>query len=70
MENKRKFKAKRKHTHLKPKKYISSTSLLLWRRKSVVIHCFVWSLWMSKADHFKGSISVAGNITLLDNDNE
>ena len=43
IEDKRKDKAQRAHTHRNPKKHIPLVSLLLWR-KMVAVYCFVWPL--------------------------
>ena len=43
IEDKRKDKAQREHTHWKPKRHIPLVNLLLWH-KMVAVHYFVWPL--------------------------
>ena len=41
IEDKRKDKVQRAHTHWNPKRHVPLVSLLLWR-KMVAVHCFIW----------------------------
>ena len=43
IEDKRKYKVQRAHTHWNPKRHTPLVSLLLWH-KMVAVRCFIWPL--------------------------